>query len=216
MALTGQAQIMLLTEEDKKAIAEAIKRAETLTSGEIIFAVSDAADRYLHATLQAALAGSILATLIYLLLPTAQTIGMVLWVEFVAFALFYALIPHFPWRRWFIAAREMDEHVQEAAFREFYAGGLYKTRAANGILIYLSSLERRVVVLGDKGIHEKMGDHHWGEVRDLIISGIKSGKAREGICAAVASCGKALAEHFPYRPDDVNEIPNDVIDRHSR
>lgn len=206
-------QGMLLTEEDKKAIAEAVKKAEMLTSGEIVFALTDASDHYRHATLQGALAGSILATAAYLLLPAPQTIGMLLWTEIMAFAVFYALIPHLPCRRWFISSREMDDRVQEAAFREFYSSGLHKTREANGIVIYLSCLERRVVVLGDKGIHERMGDAHWGEVRNRIIDGIKQGKAREGICAGIESCGKALAGHFPRRSDDVDELPNEVINR---
>ncbi len=204
---------MLLTEEDKKAIAEAVRKAEMVTSGEIVFAFTDASDRYRHATLQGALAGSILVTAVYLLLPAPQTIGMVLWTEIIAFAFFYALIPRLSCRRWFISSREMDERVHEAAFREFYASGLYRTREANGIVIYLSCLEHRVVVLGDKGIHEKMGEPHWQEVRNQIISGIKQGRAREGICAAIESCGKALADHFPRRADDVNELPDDVLDR---
>jgi len=206
--------VMLLSEDDKKAIAEAVKKAEMLTSGEIVFALTDASDRYRHAAWRGALAGSILATAVYLLLPVPQTIGLLLWTEITAFAVFYALVPHLPCRRWFISSREMDERVHEAAFREFYSSGLYKTREANGIVIYLSRLERRVVVLGDKGIHERMGDPHWQEVRDRIIGGIKQGKARDGICAAIESCGKALAVHFPRRPDDINELPDDVIDRH--
>lgn len=204
---------MLLTGEDKQAIAGAIQRAELTTSGEIVFAVADASGHYHHATLQGALVGTIIATVVYLALPAFHTIGLVLWTEIIAFAFFYAVIPHLPMRRWFVPRREMDDCVHEAAFREFYTGGLYKTREANGILIYLSCLERRVVVLGDKGIHEKMGDQHWNDVRDKIIHGIEQGRAREGICAAVESCGKALAEHFPRRPDDTNELPDEVIDR---
>ena len=203
----------MLTETDKQAIAEAIKRAELTTSGEIVFAIVDASGRYPHASLQGALIGSVLAAAIYLALPVPHTIALLLWTEIIAFALFYALILHLPWRRWFIRGREMDENVHDAAFREFYASGLYRTREANGVVIYLSCLERRVVVLGDKGIHEKMGDQHWDEVRDKIIEGIKQGKPREGICSAIEICGKALAEHFPRRSDDTNELPDTVIDR---
>jgi putative membrane protein len=107
----------------------------------------------------------------------------------------------------------MDECVHEAAFREFYASGLYKTRDANGVLVYLSAFERRVVVMGDRGIHEKMGAQNWSMVRDTIISGIQRGRAREGICAAVEICGRTLAEHFPHRADDRNELSDAVIDR---
>jgi putative membrane protein len=204
---------MLLSEEDKKIIAEAIKRAELATSGEIVFAITGASGHYYHATLQGALIGTVLAAAVYLALPVPQTIGLLLWTEIIAFALFYSVIPHLPMRRWIVPAREMSECVHDAAFREFYASGLYKTRESNGVLIYLSFLECRVVVLGDKGIHEKMGDLHWNDVRDKIIHGIRLGKAREGICAAVESCGIGLAEHFPHRPDDINELPDEVIDR---
>lgn len=204
---------MLLSQEDKELIAEAVKRAELTTSGEIVFAVADASGHYRHATLQGALIGTILTAAVYLALPVLHRIDLVIWTEIIAFALFYAVIPHLPMRRWFIPGREMEECVHEAAFREFYASGLYRTREANGVVIYLSLLERRVVVLGDKGIHEKMGNPHWDDVRDKIIQGIRQGRPREGICAAVESCGKALAAHFPRRPDDVNELPDGVIDR---
>ena len=139
--------------------------------------------------------------------------SIMLWTEIIAFGFFYALMSYFPWRRWFIRPQEMEECVYDAAFREFYSSGLYKTRESNGVLIYLSGLERRVVVLGDKGIHEKMGEQHWHEVRDMIIHGIKEGKTKEGICAAVMSCGAALAKNFPRLSDDTNELPNHVIDR---
>jgi len=204
---------MLLTEQDKNAIAEAVRKAEATTSGEIAFAIAVSSGRYRHADFQAALAGMAVTAAIYLLLPVTHTIGMVLWVELVSFAILFALIPQLGFRRWFISAREMDARVQEAAFREFYSSGLYQTREANGVLIYLSLFEHRVVVLGDKGIHERMGAPHWNEVRDKIVRGIKEGKAREGICAAIEDCGKALSLHFPPRPDDINELPDQVIDR---
>ena len=96
---------------------------------------------------------------------------------------------------------------------QFYSSGLYKTREANGVEIYLSLFERKVVVIGDQGIHDKMGNEHWDEVRNLIIQGIKNGKNCEGICSAIDRCGKTLAEHFPHRPDDVNELPDQIIFR---
>lgn len=206
----------LLTESDKRAIAEVIQKAETSTSGEIVFSLTDAAAKYRHATLQAALAGMVIGAATYLALPLNHSISLLLWIELISFAGFYALFSKLAWRRWFISSAEMDARVRDAAFTEFYASGLYRTRDSNGVLILLSCFEKRVVVLGDKGIHQKLGDHHWDEVRDLIIEGIRSGKAREGICAAVDSCGKALAQHFPRSHDDVNELSDSVIDRRMR
>jgi putative membrane protein len=202
-----------LSDQDNKAIEEAIKKAEAGTSGEIVFTAAESSANYQHATLQGALIGMALVTAVSLLFPFAHTPTALLWTEFLSFALFYSLLFQLPWRRWIIPHREMDARVHEAAFMQFYASGLYKTRESNGVEIYLSFFERRVVVIGDKAIHEKMGDAHWQGMRDMIIQGIKKGNVREGICNAIAVCGKALAEHFPPRPDDINELSDKVIHR---
>ena len=202
----------LLSEEDKQAVSEAVRKAEAGTSGEIVFALADASGRYMDASFRGAILIMAAATAVYLRLPVNHFIPALLWTEMIAFALSFAMITYLPWRRWFIPNREMESRVHDAALMEFYTSGLYRTRDSNGVLIFLSVLERRVVVLGDRAIHEKMGDR-WDEVRDTIIRGIREGDARAGICAAVEICGRSLAEHFPRKIDDTNELSNDVIDR---
>lgn len=206
-------KMKLLSEEDLKRIEEAIKKAEAGTSGEIVFTVANASARYRHVTLQGALLGMAAVTATFLAIPVAHTPTTILWTEFLSFAAFYALIPFLPWRRWIVSDQELDARVREAAFMQFYASGLYRTRESNGVEIYLSLFEHEVVVIGDRGIHEKMGEQHWQHVRDLIIEGIRNGDVCGGICAAVENCGKSLAQHFPPRPDDVNELSNKVIHR---
>ena len=203
----------LLSNEDNKFIEAAIKKAEATTSGEIVFTVAPASARYLHATLQGAIVGMAIVTAVFLILPIAHTITSILWTEFLSFAAFYTVLPYLPWRRWIISKQELDARVKDAAFMQFYSSGLYRTRESNGVEIFLSLFEKRVVVIGDRGIHEKMGDQHWQNARDLISHGIKEGDLRGGICAAIESCGKALAEHFPSRSDDINELPDSVLDR---
>jgi putative membrane protein len=202
-----------LSEQDNRSIEAAIKKAEATTSGEIVFVAAPASSHYHHANLQGALIGTALVTAIFLILPISHTTTSLLWTEFIAFAVCITVLPRLPWRRWIISKQEMDARVHEAAFMQFYASGLYKTRESNGVEIYLSLLERRVVIIGDQGIHAKMGNPHWDNVRDLIILGIRQGNICNGICAAIDSCGKALAEHFAPRPDDINELPDQVINR---
>jgi putative membrane protein len=202
----------LLSEEDRKYIEEAVKKAESVTSGEIVFAITDASAHYHYATLQGAILCMAAATAIYLALPLTHTITATLWIEFISLALFYAILPHVPWRRLLIPKEEMEARVHEAAFMKFYSSGLYRTREENGIEIFLSLFEKRVVVIGDRGIHEKMGNAHWDDVRKKIIDGIHTGKPREGICAAIETCGESLAKHFPRRPDDINELPDHPLE----
>ena len=202
----------LLTEEDRQAIAAAIEQAELRTSGEIVFATADAAARYPHATYAGALVAMAAGAALYLALPWPHYISLLLFAELASFALGFAFFSRPEWRRWFVSESEMEARVRQAATLEFYASSLYRTRDANGVLIFLSLLEHRVVVLGDRGIHDRVGER-WDEVRDLVLDGIRKGEARRGICAAIARVGEMLEKHFPRRPDDVNELPNAVIDR---
>jgi putative membrane protein len=202
-----------LTDQENKAIEEAIRKAEAGTSGEIVFATAPASANYQYANLQGALIGMAVVTAVFLILPLAHTLTTLLWTEFISLAVLYSLLPNLPCRRWIISRKEMDARVHEAAFMQFYSSGLYRTRESNGIEIYLSFFERRVVVIGDRAIHEKMGDQHWQAVRDLIIKGMRERNVGGGICAAIDSCGKALAEHFPRRSDDINELPDQVVNR---
>lgn len=204
-----------LSEQDRAAIEAAIKKAEAGTSGEIVFAVAPASGRYLHATLQGAIIGMVVITAIFLAIPITHTPTNLLWTEFLSFAVCYTLLPYLPWRRRIISGKTLDARVKEAAFMQFYASGLYKTRESNGVEIYLSLFEREVVVIGDQGIHAKMGQQQWDEVRDLILQGIRKGDACGGICAGIERCGKVLAEHFPPRHDDINELSDTIIHRPS-
>jgi putative membrane protein len=218
----------LLNDEEHKRVEAAIQKAESTTSGEIVFVTADASDQYQHATLQGTVFGMAIVTAIYMLIPyifpaaadltffshtDPNFVTHLLWTEFLSFAFFYVALPYFPCRRLLISKQEMDARVRDAAFMQFYAGGLYRTLDSNGVEIFLSLFERQVVVIGDRGINEKMGEQHWEKVRDSIVQGIKKGNACAGVCAAIEICGQALAQHFPIKPDDVNELPNRVIHR---
>src|SRR5690625_4003690 len=40
------------------------------------------------------------------------------------------------------------------------------TKERNGVLVYVAMKDRQFAILGDEGIHEKVGDHFWRKQRD--------------------------------------------------
>jgi uncharacterized membrane protein len=88
---------------------------------------------------------------------------------------------------------------------------MHRTAERHGVLIYIAVEERRLAVVGDEGIHARVGDTHWNEVRDLMIEILREkGPPRRALERAIETLGRALAEHFPRRPDDRNELSDDV------
>jgi uncharacterized membrane protein len=89
--------------------------------------------------------------------------------------------------------------------------GRHRTAERHGVLIYVAVEERHLAVVGDEGIHARVGDLHWNEVRDLMIEILReNGPPRRALERAIETLGRSLAEHFPRRPDDRNELSDDV------
>lgn len=114
-------------------------------------------------------------------------------------------------QRLLVTAEDRQAQVMQRAQLEFYHFGLNTTRDATGILLFVSLLERQVVVLADKAIAEKLPPNTWAEVRDRLIEGIRHGDLASGFASGIEECGRILAEHFPIRSDDTNELANHFV-----
>jgi putative membrane protein len=111
----------------------------------------------------------------------------------------------------FLSGREVEEEVEEAAITAFYGEGLYRTRQENGILLFVSVLERKVWILGDRGINDRIDPGQWDAIVDELSNGIKNGHQGEALCRAVGRVGEMLRTHFPYQRNDTDELHNLII-----
>lgn len=85
-----------------------------------------------------------------------------------------------------------------------------QTVERNGVLIYLSFKPHYVAVIGDEGIHQKVGDDFWQTIYSTMCLNCQNGNYTHAICEAVKAIEAPLSEHFPYL-DDKNELSNEVI-----
>jgi uncharacterized membrane protein len=92
----------------------------------------------------------------------------------------------------------------------FTALGMQTTAQHNGVLIYLAVDDHKLAILGDAGVHAHVGDEYWQRVRDGMVEQLRSGRAREAVLHAVTEVGDVLRRIFPRRPDDDNELSDQV------
>ncbi len=88
---------------------------------------------------------------------------------------------------------------------------MYQTEQRNGVLIYLSFKPRFVAVVGDVGIHQKVGDEFWQDVYNAMKQQCQSGQFTQAICNGIQEVEKQLTKYYPIQPDDVDELSNEVI-----
>ena len=96
------------------------------------------------------------------------------------------------------------------AIKVFERLGMHKTAARNGVLIYISVSDHKLAVIGDKGIHERVGEAYWRDLVGAVRERLRQQRSREGLEHAIAEVGRTLGHHFPRRPDDRNELPDEV------
>ena len=96
------------------------------------------------------------------------------------------------------------------AVKVFAHLGMHLTAERHGVLIYLAVEDRKLAIVGDEGIHRHVGDAYWEAVRDLMTARLREGRALEAVVAGVAEVGRVLARHFPRRPNDDNELSDQI------
>lgn len=88
----------------------------------------------------------------------------------------------------------------ERAKREFGHVGLHKHQHANAALILVAPKARRFAVIGDRALHERVGDEFWNDVVETSRPYFARGETLQGIVHAVGRVGDALHAHFAQAP----------------
>ena len=109
--------------------------------------------------------------------------------------------------------RRRGEPVPDALARAtqvFTKLEMHATAERNGVLIYLAVEDRKFAIAGDHGMHTHVGDEYWQRIRDAMVERLRRGQAREAVLHAVTEVGDVLRRLFPRRPDDRNELSDEV------
>jgi putative membrane protein len=194
----------------QRQVEEAVRLAEARSLGQIVPVVVERSAHYHEVRWIAAVAAAALVTVVVDLLFPEVTIRELPFLQ-LAGGLVGALLGRWePVERMLAGRREMEQAARARAEQAFLQHGLHRTAQGTGVLVFASLREHQAVVLGDAGIHARMGDEGWRRAVEALLAGIRAGAPADGFVAAIAVVGDRLAEHFPRRPDDAatNELPD--------
>ena len=198
--------------EELERITKTIHEVESQTIGEVAVMVVDSSDDYIEAEI---LGGIFLASLLSLVMTTLNFHSSVWAYISLSFILFFPskyLFEKIPiLKTAFTGVKRKETAVVQRAVMAFYEKGLYKTKKNTGVLFFLSLLERKVWILADKGIYEKIDQETLNKFTKSVSQGIRDGRACDALCDAIRESGELLAKHFPITPDDTDELSDEVM-----
>jgi len=200
------------SKDENDNIKETTRIAESKTIGEVAVMVVDSSDQYIEAEIIGGVLLGSLLSLIITLLYFHSSVWSYISFSFIFFFPAMSMFNKIPaLKAAFIGKRRMAEAVRLRTVRAFYEKGLYKTKNNTGVLFFISLLERKVWVLADKGIYEKIKQESLNKFAGIVSKGIREGHACDALCAAIKESGELLAAHFPITHDDTNELSDHVM-----
>ena len=104
-----------------------------------------------------------------------------------------------------------DQPARERALDLFSHLRIWDTAHNNGVLIYLLLADRRVEIVADRGIDEKVGRAGWEEICRDMESDFRSGQFEAGVINGIEAVSRQLAAHFPPEALPRNELPDKPV-----
>lgn len=220
-----------LSQEGHARISEAVAKAELQSAGEIVTILADRSDGYTDIQLVWSAAASLL---VLCALVVAPAFYMGLYDQFFAgwghewtprailslgaglvalkFGAVFLLQFWQPLKFWLIPPPVKTARVHDRAIHAFKIGAERRTVGRTGVLIYLSMREHRAEIVADEAIATKVEPEVWGDAMAAMLTHVREGRVAEGMSAAVEKVGAIIAPHFPRADDDVNELPDRLIE----
>ena len=222
---------MRLSEQDREKVSAAIAAAESKSNGEIVAVATPISDAYHDVALHWALI-PLFAVLAWAAWrppaliwwydflfggwspdPTmSQLLTLLMFFAALKFTVALLILKWMPLRIALTPATTKHRRVRRRAVAVFKAAAERRTAGRTGVLIYLSMAERRAEIIGDEAILKVTDDHTWGEAMASLVGEVRQGRPGEGIVAAIERIGVVLSEHFPRSAEDINEIPDKLIE----
>lgn len=103
-----------------------------------------------------------------------------------------------------------SEEVLDRAATYFNKLNMHKTSLRNGVLIYLSTVDRKFAIIGDAGINKVVPEGFWDSTKETMLKQFKFGNLTEGIVSGIQIAGEQLKKFFPSHDTDQNELPDDI------
>lgn len=220
-----------LSEADRTRIGAAVTAAESNSAGEIVTILAERSDEYREVALAWAALVALLALVALALAPDfylglydrltgtwakewtpGRLFGLAALVAAAKFAGTWAILLWRPLRLALTPGAIRHGRVHARAIALFRVGAERRTTGRTGILIYLSLAEHRAEIVADEAIASKVPAEVWGEALAAMLSEIRAGRMADGMIAAVERVGAVLAQHFPRSENDVNELPDRLIE----
>lgn len=204
---------MPLTLEEQQAIRRQVETVESRTGAQVVAAVIGKSDAYPEVPWKAFALGAAAGAAAFLLgawlrpgwLGSAPAPFAALGSLGLGAAAALISVLASPVARWFVDRERAEAEVHQYAEGLFLRHQLFATRRRSCVLLLASEFERRLVILPDAGVRERVGAELQGVVAAMRPE-LAAGRTAAAFAAGLAALEALLARRgFTVGPDEIAE-----------
>ena len=198
-----------LSEQEQARVRDAVRRAESATSGQFVTVIASASDGYRFIP-------TLWAALIALAIPgigLAAGYGYQLLyaLQVASFVALFIVLRWMPLRMSLIPKSVKLRRAARLAREQFMTLGLHRTPNRTGVLFFVSVAENYVEILADDGVAQVVDENQWRQIVDEYVKAVRNGQVGEGMAIAIDHCTELMATHFPPGENEQNLLPDHLI-----
>jgi putative membrane protein len=195
----------------KEEVARAIRDLESKTCAEVVVAVRRISGHYRHTDYLVGFVLALAALCLFLFHPEPFAYDIFPLEMALTFAFGAVVTANLaPFRRVLTSRRLMEENVRRAARAAFVELGISNTKGRTGMLVFVSTFERRVEVVADAGLDLTALGPDFNVARDRLQQATAQGAHFDRFIEALGVLGEVLGAAMPRAEDDVNELADEV------
>jgi putative membrane protein len=208
------------SDHDRAQLDQRVTEAEKRTKAQIVLAVIKRSDTYAELPWKAFAMGVSVAGLLVIILDLfTQTWNSNSMVHIAVaatlavgaiFALLTVFVPGFA--RLFLSANRAEVEVRQYADSIFLSRELFATDKRTGILLLISLFERRVVILPDKGLSNRLSKDAMRDVIAAMSTYLRRTETSRAMEEGLERLCRILEPTANGAEDTKNELPDDIIE----
>ena len=202
-----------LNKNERPLISKSIENFELETGAELVIAVAKVSDPYPAAALRFAIVtGFFLTMLLSLFFEITYDF---LWpaIYFLIMLVLIALGNISQIKKRILTNEEIDREVNGKAMETFYELCTTKTNHKASTFMYFSLMERKIRLLVDEDLKEKLNQQILDEIVERLSEHFKNGNFKDGILESIETIKKEVLAMYPEKCSQVseNQINNQIF-----
>lgn len=202
----------MISKQEQNQIRDLIEKAERKSHTEVVPMIVERSDAYPAAHFRCAIIVSFIFSMALYFSPLSIVNPIYyLWIQLPGLLLgfFLGQIPFFT--RLLITKKEMEFETRQRAYEAFFEHGIHLTKRNNGVLIFISLLERKIRIVTDKAVRDKVEQKIWDEIISEFANKVQKESLAEALKQTIEATANVLEYYFPGQGDRPSELKNDLI-----